>query len=199
MLLHSFFITPNNRKVEAFIKHFDLDVEIHQVNFRGRENQTEEFLAMNPMGKVPVLVDGDLNLWESNAILTYLATLFPETNALPADPKGRADVDRWLHWQSCHLMPAMGQLKTEDDADPEEVLKPLLRVLDIQLQDKEFVCGALSVADFAIAAYTLTKLGRQLDYSDVPNVAAWRERVAGLKGFVQTRYKDAGMPGGPPR
>ena len=199
MLLHSFFITPNNRKVEAFIKHFDLDVEIHQVNFRERENRTEEFLAMNPMGKVPVLVDGDLNLWESNAILTYLATLFPATNALPTDPKGRADVDRWLHWQSCHLMPAMGRLKTEDDADPEEVLKPLLRVLDIQLQDKEFVCGALSVADFAIAAYTLTKLGRQLDYSDVPNVAAWRERVAGLKGFVQTRYKDVGMPGGPPR
>ena len=71
--MHSFFITPNNRKVEAFIKHFDLDVEIHQVNFREQENKTDEFLAMNPMGKVPVLVDGDLNLWESNAILTYLA------------------------------------------------------------------------------------------------------------------------------
>ncbi len=199
MLLHSFFITPNNRKVEAFIKHFDLDVDIHQVNFREHENQTEAFLAMNPMGKVPVLVDGDLNLWESNAILTYLATMFPATNALPTDARARADVDRWLHWQSCHLMPAMGRLKTDDDADPEEVLKPLFRVLDIQLRDKEFVCGALSVADFAIAAYTLTKLGRKLDYSDVPNVAAWRERVASLKGFVETQYKDPGMPGGPPR
>jgi glutathione S-transferase len=118
MLLHSFFITPNNRKVEVFIKHFDLDVDIHQVNFREQENKTDEFLAMNPMGKVPVLVDGDLNLWESNAILTYLATMFPQTHALPTDPKGRADVDRWLHWQSSHLMPAIGKLKTgRDDAD----------------------------------------------------------------------------------
>jgi len=192
VLLHSFFITPNNRKVEAFIKHFDLDVEIHQVNFREKENQSEEFLAMNPMGKVPVLVDGDLNLWESNAILTYLATQFPQTNALPTDPKLRADVDRWLHWQSCHLMPAMGTLKTDDDADPVTLLMPLFKVLDIQLQDKEYICGELSVADFAIAAYTLTKLGRQFDYSDVPNVAAWRDRVAQLKGFVETHYKGPG-------
>jgi glutathione S-transferase len=192
VLLHSFFITPNNRKVEAFIKHFDLDVEIHQINFREKENQTDKFLAMNPMGKVPVLVDGDLNLWESNAILTYLATMFPETNTLPTDPKGRADVDRWLHWQSCHLMPAMGQLKTDDDADPVTMLMPLFKVLDTQLQDKEYICGELSVADFAIAAYTLTKLGRQFDYSDVPNVAAWRDRVAQLKGFVETHYKGPG-------
>lgn len=192
MLLHSFFITPNNRKVEAFIRHFDLDVEIRQVNFREKENKSDAFLAMNPMGKVPVLVDGDLSLWESNAILTYLATQFPETKALPADPKGRADVDRWLHWQSCHLMPAMGQLKTNEDADPEEVVKPLLRVLDKQLEGKEYVCGDLTVADFAIAAYTLTKLGRAMDYSDIPNAAAWRDRVSALKGFVETHVE---MPG----
>jgi len=191
VILHSFFITPNNRKVEAFIKHFDLDVEIHQVNFRVKENKTEEFLAMNPMGKVPVLVDGDFNLWESNAILTYLATVFPETKALPTDPKARADVDRWLHWQSSHLMLAMGRLKTGEETDLESV-KPLYKVLDIQLQDKDFVCGDLSVADFSIASYTLTKLGRQIDYSDVPNVAAWRDRVAALKGFVETHYKGPG-------
>ncbi len=195
MLLHSFFITPNNRKVEAFIKHFDLDVEIHQVNFREQENKTDEFLTMNPMGKVPVLVDGAFSLWESNAILTYLATVFPETNALPTDPRGRADVDRWLHWQSSHLMPAMGQLKTGEETNAESLLAPLFKVLDIQLQDKDYVCGELSVADFAIAAYTLTKLGRSLDYSAYPNFAAWRDRIAQLKGFVETHYKGPGKPG----
>lgn len=192
MILHSFFITPNNRKVEAFIKHFDLDIEIHQVNFRKRENKTDEYLAMNPMGKVPLLVDGDLNLWESNAILTYLATVYPETKTLPTDPKGRADVDRWLHWQSCHLMQAMGALKSGEETDLETV-KPLYKVLDIQLQDKDYVCGQLSVADFALGAYTLTKLGRKIDYTDVPNVEAWRNRIAELKGFVETHYK------GPPK
>ena len=188
MILHSFFITPNNRKVEAFIKHFDLDVEIHQVNFREQETKTDEFLARNPMGKVPVLVDGDFNLWESNAILTYLATMFPETKALPTEPRARADVDRWLHWQSSHLMPAMGKLKTGEETDLESVM-PLYKVLDAGLQGKDYICGELSVADFAIAAYTLTKLGRQIDYSDVPNVAAWRDRMTQLKGFIETHYK----------
>ncbi|MFW2403301.1 MAG: glutathione S-transferase family protein, partial [Gammaproteobacteria bacterium] len=70
MLLYSFTITPNNRKVEAFVKHFDLPVDVYHVNFRKGDTQTEEFFAINPMRKVPALVDGDLNLWESNAILT---------------------------------------------------------------------------------------------------------------------------------
>ena len=190
MLLHSFRVTPNNRKVEAFINHFDLDVDIHQVSFRDNETKTDEYFAMNPMRKVPVLVDGDLNLWESNAILTYLASRFPETNALPTDLKGRADADRWLHWQSCHLMPAMGALKTADEKDF-STLTPLIDVLEVQLKDKEYVLGDLSVVDFAIASYLLTKLGRQIDYSKHPNVLTWRDRVANLKGFVETQMGKA--------
>ena len=188
MKLHSFFITPNNRKVEAFIKHFDLPVEIHQVSFKDNETKTDEFFAINPMRRVPVLVDDDLSLWESNAILTYLATKFPETNMLPTDMKGRADADRWLHWQSCHLMPAMGALKQADEKDL-TTLDPLLDVLEVQLKDKDYILGELSVCDFAIASYLITKLGRQLDYSNTPSVAAWRDRVLNLKGFVATEYK----------
>ena len=97
MKLYSFSPTPNNRKVEAFIKHFDLPVEIHTMGFRNQENKTDAYLQMNPMGKAPVLQDGDFSLWESNAILTYLATLHPETGMLPSDAQGRADCDRWLY------------------------------------------------------------------------------------------------------
>ena len=185
MLLHSFRVTPNNRKVEAFIKHYDLDVEIHQVSFRDNETKTDEYYAINPMRRVPSLVDGDLHLWESNAILTYLARKFPETNTLPTDIEGRADADRWLHWQSCHLMPAMGELKQAAEKDL-SILIPLIDVLEPQLEGKEYVLGDLSVVDFAIASYLLTKLGKQFDYSNHPNVAHWRERVSQLKGFVET-------------
>jgi glutathione S-transferase len=188
VLLHSFAITPNNRKVEAFIKHFDLPVEIHQVNFRLKETQTDEYFAINPMRKVPVLVDGDFKLWESNAILCYLARKFPETNALPEDIQSRADVDRWLHWQSCHLMPLMGALKTGVEKDPDAV-KPLFSVLEGQLEGREYILGDLSVADFAVAAYLMTKMGAKFDYSEHPNVAAWRERIANLKGFVESQVK----------
>jgi glutathione S-transferase len=137
---------------------------------------------------VPALVDGDFNLWESNAILTYLASTFPETKALPTDIRGRADADRWLHWQSCHLMPAMGTLKVSEVKDL-DAITPLLKILEGQLEGRDFVLGQLGVTDFAIAAYTLTKLGRQLDYSETPSVAAWRDRVSSLKGFVETQVK----------
>ncbi len=188
MRLYTFTITPNNRKVEAFVKHFGLDVEIHHVSFKDKETQSPEYLAINPMGKVPALVDGDFKLWESNAILTYLATRFPQTKALPTDARGRADVDRWLHWQSCHLMPAMGALKTADEKDLSAVT-PLLKILDQQLKGREYILGSLTVVDFAISAYLMTKLGRQLDYSGCPNVAAWVGRMGNLKGFVETQMK----------
>ena len=188
MRLYTFTITPNNRKVEAFVRHFDLPVEIHHVSFKDRETQSPEYLAINPMGKVPALVDGDFKLWESNAILTYLAGKFPQTHALPTDARGRADVDRWLHWQSCHLMQAMGALKQADEKDVDSVT-PLLKILEQQLKGKQFVLGELSVADFALAAYLMTKMGLKLDYSECPNVLAWRDRMAGMKGFVETNLK----------
>lgn len=194
MRLYTFTITPNNRKVEAFVRHFDLDVEVHHVSFKDKETQSPEYLAINPMGKVPALVDGDFKLWESNAILTYLATIFPQTKALPSDPRGRADVDRWLHWQSCHLMPAMGALKTAEEKDV-SAITPLLKILDRQLEGRQYLLGSLTVADFAVVAYLMTKLGRQLDYSACPNVAAWVARMANLKGFVETQVKMP--PGGP--
>ena len=188
MRLYTFTITPNNRKVEAFVRHFDLDVEVHHVSFKDKETQSAAYLAINPMGKVPALTDGDFKLWESNAILTYLATKFPQTKALPTDPRGRADVDRWLHWQSCHLMPAMGALKMAGEKDLTTV-DPLLKIIDQQLQGREYLLGGLTVVDFAIAAYLMTKMGRQLDYSSCPNVDAWRERMTNLKGFVETQVK----------
>lgn len=188
MLLYSFTITPNNRKVEAFVKHYDLPVEVYHVNFRKGDTKTEEYFAINPMRKVPALVDGDLKLWESNAILTYLAAKFPETNALPEGLEARADVDRWLHWQSCHLMPAMGALKIAEEKDFDALL-PLLDILEQQLADRDYIRDELSVVDFALAPYLMTKLGRQLDYSSRPNVLAWRQRMEKLKGFVETQVK----------
>lgn len=187
MELIAFTITPNNRKVVAFIKHFDLPVEVRQVDFKRQEHKGEEFTKLNPMQKVPVLVDGDFVLWESNAILTYLAGKFPETDTLPSDLEGRADVDRWLHWQSAHLMPMMGAVKTGDKT--EEDVKPLFGVLNGQLAGKEYITGKLTVADFAVAAYTLTSNADKFDFSDYPDLAAWRDRMGGMPAFEETAFK----------
>jgi len=188
MKLYSFSITPNNRKVEAFIKHFDLPVEIHSMGFRDGENKTEAYLKMNPLGKAPLLVDGDFTLWESNAILTYLATKYPETNALPTDPQGRADVDRWLHWQGCHLIQGIIAFRDDPEQAAEDFV-PYLDLLEGQLEGRDFLCGDLTVVDFAVSPYTMSKMGRKVDYSGHPNVAAWRERCLQLKGIVATEFR----------
>ena len=187
MKLYAFPATPNNRKVVAFIRHYDLSVEIHTVSFKNQEQRQPEFLQINPMGKVPALVDGEHYLWESNAILTYLACRFPACAALPTDTWGRADADRWLHWQSAHLTPLMGGLKTGTETTAN--LEPLLGVLDSQLAKREFILGKLSVCDFAIAPYLLTKLGSKLDYTGYPQLADWRVRMAKLKGFAETELR----------
>ena len=85
-------------------------------------------------------------------------------------------------------MPAMGALKVSDEKDISAVT-PLLRVLDQQLRGREYVLGHLTVVDFAICAYLITKMGRKLDYTECPNVAAWLARMENLRGFVETQVK----------
>ena len=108
MRLYTFTITPNNRKVEAFVRHFDLPVEVHHVSFKDRETQSPEYLAINPMARVPALVDGDFKLWESNAIVRYLARVHGAGTLWPDDAREGADADRWMDWQATAFNPAIG-------------------------------------------------------------------------------------------
>ena len=191
MKLYSFSPTPNNRKVEAFIRHFDLPVEIHSMGFREQENRTEAYLRMNPMGKAPLLVHGDFQLWESNAILCYLATLHPETGMLPADPKGRADCDRWLYWQAFHLINTI-IAKRAKSSSAEKDIELNIGVLNGQLEGREYVLGELSLVDFAIAPYLLGRHGQAIDYDPFPNVRAWLARCNRLKGIAASVFKPRG-------
>jgi glutathione S-transferase len=191
MKLYSFSPTPNNRKVEAFIKHYDLPVEIHSMGFKEQENKTEGYLRMNPLGKAPVLEDGDFYLWESNAILCYLAALNPETQMLPTDPRGRADVDRWLYWQAFHLLNTIVAQKDKNKSAQKDVAMNI-GLLNDQLINKNYVRGELSLVDFAISPYLLGRHGQAIDYTDFPNVTAWLDRCNALKGLVATVFKPPG-------
>ncbi len=191
MKLYSFSPTPNNRKVEAFIKHFDLPVEIHFMPFKEHENRTASYLKMNPMGKAPVLEDGDFTLWESNAILCYLATLFPETNCLPIDPRGRANVDRWLYWQAFHLINTIVAVRNKEK-DAQKDVDLHIGLLNAQLEGQEYVLADLSLVDFALAPYLLGRHGQAIDYTNFPNVSAWLERCNVLRGIVATVFKPSG-------
>src|SRR4029078_6875036 len=99
--------------MRAVINELGTAVEVIDVDLRSGGNRTKEFLALNPNGKVPVLVDGDFVLWESRAINAYLAATKPEHGLYPADHRKRAIVDQWSYWQAVHFGPAVQRVAFE--------------------------------------------------------------------------------------
>jgi len=192
MKLYNSNLSPNALRVRAVAKELDLPVEIIDVDLRKGENKAPEFLKINPNGKVPVLVDGDFVLWESRAINAYLAAKKPERDLYPADPKKRAIVDQWSYWQAIHFGPAMQRIVFErlikprfgmgeaDEKAVESGMKELaqwLPVLDADLAGKEWVTGALSLADFAVASTLVYAKPAGIPLDDTPNIPAWIARM----------------------
>ena len=113
MKLYNANLSPNAMRVRAVANELGIALEVIEVDLRSGGNRTKEFLALNPNGKVPVLVDGDFVLWESRAINAYLATTKPERELYPADPRKRAIVDQWSYWQAVHFGPAVQRVVFE--------------------------------------------------------------------------------------
>ena len=164
----------------------------HPIGSPDGENRQPPYLALNPMGKVPALVDGDVRLWESNAINWYIAEKHPETRLLPTSPAGRASVQRWLLFQTGHVTPACMPIfrRTnarvravwKTDATPEAVeaarkeLGRYLPVLDQALAGRDWLEGELSLADLAYAPH-FAMIAPAFDFAATPNVRAWLERL----------------------
>jgi glutathione S-transferase len=204
MKLYEFPLSPNARKVRSVA--LELDIPLTQVAvdiFKG-EQKTPEYLAKNPNGKVPLLEDEGLFLWESNAIVCYLASKRPERGLLPAEPRARAEVDRWLFWQTAHFGPAVGkiaferivkQLQKLGPPDPQVLeaampeLNRLLGILDRHLATREYVAGPLSIADFALAAFLSLREPAGIDISGFPSLAAWLGRVESRESWKRSAPK----------
>ncbi len=104
MKLYGFPPSPNTFKVQAVALHLDIPLEFEIVYLAKGANRAAEFLQLNPGGRTPVLVDGDFTLWESNAIMQYLASQKPNT-LWPDNARTRADIARWQFWQVAHWHP----------------------------------------------------------------------------------------------
>ena len=182
----------NTRKILAIAFETDQKIECVPVNMQNGEHKTPEFLAKNPNGKVPVLVDGSFNLWESNAIACYIAAKDPSHRLLPTDPQQRANVDKWLFWQTAHLSTSIGKIAYErlwkqrmnlgapDEAAVEAAMPEVNRymgVLDGWLATHQWLAGDLSVADFAVATALVNRDTIKFDVSGWKNVTAWLARV----------------------
>jgi glutathione S-transferase len=201
MKLYSLAFSPNCQKVLACARELGITLEVVPVDVFKGESRTPAYLAKNPNGKVPVLEDGDLVLWESNAILAYLAAQKTVPSLLPVKPRERAEVDRWLFWATAHLQPAVGKVAFE------KIVKPLAgrgapdaavvaqgtadfatyaTVLDAALEGREYVAGKLSIADFSIGPIIGIARRAGLDLSPYSRIRAWAERMAARESVKHT-------------
>ncbi|HYQ29112.1 MAG TPA: glutathione S-transferase family protein [Polyangiaceae bacterium] len=158
-----------------------------------RKPRSPEYLAINPVGKVPTLVDGATTLWESNAINWYLAETYPEAKLLPKSSKDRAAVLRWAFFQASHVSPAatavhrsinpahVRYLNQHTDAqEAEQGRKELARFLPIveqALTQADWLVGDYSLADIAFAPHLGFLVQYGFDFPGTPRVRAWLERI----------------------
>lgn len=189
MKLHDFPFSPSCRKVRAVAYELGIELDHVHVDLLRDEQRTPAFLAMNPNGRVPVLEDGDLVLWESTAIQRYLAA---GTSLVPTERRAAAEVDRWLAWQVAHLAPALRKVAFErivkpatrrgapDQAQLEAGLAEVAEVsavLDGELGGREHVAGRLSIADFALAAHYSLAPACGIDLTSFTRLEAWLARM----------------------
>src|SRR3954447_12801204 len=106
-------LSPNVRRVRLTAAVLGISLDEHKVDFAKGEHKTPEYLALNPNGAVPTLVDGDFVLTESRAIMQYLAAKRPESGLLPREERARAEVTRWQFWDASHFSPHLGTLVFE--------------------------------------------------------------------------------------
>jgi glutathione S-transferase len=179
-----------------------VNLELVEIDLARGEQRKPSFLEINPNGKLPVLVDGDFVLSESNAIMAYLADKTPGQKLYPTELHARADVNKWLFWGSSHWSPAISTLTFErmikkvlgkGEPDPslvahgEAMFAQWAKVLDAHLGQREWISGpALSLADIAIASSLMVAGPAQLSLGAYPNVVQWFGRVQDLDAWRKT-------------
>jgi glutathione S-transferase len=183
----------NARRAVMTAVHLHAEVDLVVVDLAKGEQRRPEFLRKNPNGKVPVLDDDGFFLWESHAIMQYLAEKTPGQSVYPTDVRARADVNRWLFWSAHHFMPSISVLNWEHVVKPllgagapdpvevkrgERLVSECARVLDAHLAEKQWVAqGYVTLADLALAA-PLANIGRaKLPLTECENLMRWFERV----------------------
>ena len=191
----------NVRKVLWTCAELSLSVEREDWGTGFRSTQAPEFLALNPNGLVPVLIDGDVVLWESHAICRYLARREGRTDLLPSTPREAARVEQWMDWQATELNSAwryvfMARVRRDpsfDDARAAEASaarwNTLMTLLDRQLQATgAHVAGdGFSLADIVLALSAHRWRSTPMDARPaLPAVETWLQRLQSRPGFQAT-------------
>jgi glutathione S-transferase len=171
------------------LRELGVDFEFVPVNLAKGENQRPEFLALNPAGKLPVLVDGDSVVTESAAIILYLAEKYPQKTLLPADLKERAQVYRWIMFAMTELEQPLWRIAKHAFLLPEnkrlpqdlplaaEDFKAMARVLDRHMEGRKFIVGDRMTAADCVTAYLMDWANEDQLLDGFPNLRAYLDRM----------------------
>ena len=194
--------SPNARAVRVAARLQGLEVEELRVDASGGEQRSPAYLALNPNGLFPTLVDGDFVLWETVAILQYLAEQVGPGGLLPAGSRCRADVLRWQAWALAHWHPCLRvfvfehvfkAVKGGGKPDPrltaaqEPAFHRLTAILDAHLARGPWLAGdRLSVADLFVGAFLMYADVARLPLQPYAHVRRWYGRIDALPAWKAT-------------
>ena len=186
--------TPNGYKVSIMLEELDLEYEVHKINLSKGEQREEWFLNMNPNGRIPVLKYGKEFIFDSGAILYYLADKF--NKFLPKEKKKRMKVIQWLMFQMSGIGPMQGQANVFyrylDEKVPVAIsryqneCRRLYEVLDRQLENRKWICDNYSIADIANWCWVRVYFWAGINIDGLKNLKRWmndmENRPACIKG-----------------
>jgi glutathione S-transferase len=180
--------TPNGFKASVALEEMAIPYTVKPVNIDTGEQKLPNFLAINPNGRIPAIIDrdnDDFAVFESGAILLYLAE--KSGKLLPTDVKGRSEVIQWLMFQMAGLGPMQGQAVTFLKYFPERVQPAIDRyqretlrlygVLDKRLSDNEFLAGDFSIADIANWCWVRFYKNAEIELTDFANLKRWVDQI----------------------
>jgi glutathione S-transferase len=193
-----YFESLNGRKACAVAKHLGVAVEHVRIDLGKGEHKTPGYLAINPNGKIPALVDGDTRLWEANAIMAHLAHA-ADSDLWPRDVDRQIELTRWLSWDAWHFTRHGATLVFQHiirprflGADPEAkaveeatgFFKQFAAVLNDHLRDRKYVLGnALTIADFALAATLPRADEARIPVQGFTEIVRWHECLKELPAW----------------
>ncbi|MBY4870116.1 glutathione S-transferase [Burkholderia sp. Bp9017] len=199
--VYSFPLSGHAHRARLFLALLGLPCEIVDVDLAAGAQREPAFLALNPLGQVPVIDDDGTVIADSNAILVYLAKRYGDAHWLPDDAPGAAAVQRWLSYAAGPIAsgPAAARLVTvfgaalDHDAAKRTAAK-VLAVIDGELAGKPFAAGAQpTIADIAAYTYIAHAPEGGVSLEPYPHVRAWLARVEALPGFVGMPPTRAGL------
>ena len=202
MKLYVFPPSPRAIKVLALSNYLQIECDLVVLDFFKGDQKSAAFATLNPNRRMPVLEDGGLVLWESNAIMFYLAAKKPQARLWPTDVTTQADVLRWLFWEGAHWVPACAPLilekikkaafggGTPDEkvlADGELATREHARILDNHLRAHSWLAGDhVSIADFSLASWFVAATLAQYPIAEFDAIRRWYRDVRALPGWKES-------------